>query len=453
MPPNGEFFRKLRQMVKSSNFLDAVDARQFYAVDGLVPKGIIFPAQKEEVSQIIKLCQKESLAVIPRGSGTKMGLGNIPRRVDLVLGTQKLDKIVDEDLENLTLTLEAGVVLGDIQQHLRQKGKGYFIPLDPPAMGRATLGGILATNSSGPKRFLYGTARDLVLGMKVIQPDGQITSFGGKTVKNVSGYDMDKLYIGSLGSLGVMVEATMRLLPLPEKEQTLLAIFSASKSAFAAAREIRQSQLLPSAVEVLSPWTMKNLSGVFPGKEGYVLAIHIEGVAKAVDRQLGEIQGICLRFIPQETKVVAPVQQKGLWEAIRDISPAIMTQFPESLILKFNVPPSKVQVIFAFAEEVASQGEFGHALWAHAGNGIVRLALLFRKMGSENTSIVQAAEQMTAKAVELEGNLTVEASPTFLKEKIRVWGREKELTSVFRQLKLRLDPQGLFNPGRFVGGI
>ena len=155
-----------------------------------------------------------------------MGMGGIPKKMDIVLSTHRLNHITDSDCENLTLSAQSGVTLNEVQKILAKVGKGYFLPLDPPFTDKATLGGIVATNSSGPKRLLYGTARDLIIGTKAVFPNGDVVVSGGKTVKNVSGYDMCKLLIGSDGTLGILCEMTFKLLPLPEKEATLLVSFA-----------------------------------------------------------------------------------------------------------------------------------------------------------------------------------------------------------------------------------
>ncbi len=445
---------RLSAIVGSSNLLQAEEVRKIYAGDGLVPPLVVQPRRREEASEVIALGQKDSLGVVFRGGGTQMRMGNIPSRLHLLLSTQNLNRVIDLDGENLTITLEAGTRLSEIQDRLHGEGRGYFIPLDPPFTEGATLGGILATNSSGPKRLLYGTSRDFVLGMKVIQADGKVTSFGGKTVKNVSGFDMSKLYIGSMGTLGMILEATVRLLPLPEEEKTLLAFFSESGKAFQVANTVLASQLVPSSMEILSPGAAAYLQpeGMIQ-KGNCVIAIGIEGVAQAVDRQIGEISGICQKFQPSGLEALGGEEQDGFWRSLRDITLLMMHPFPQSLILKINVPLSKTAAMFAWAEEIARNGSFVHALWAHGGSGILRVAFLLDAIAAQEPAVVQAIQKLTAKAAGMEGNLMVESAPASIKPKIAVWGQEKGDGRVFRQIKLALDPASLFNPGRFVGGI
>ncbi len=449
-----EILSKLTEITDSSSLLSNGSGIEAFDMDGLSPKWAIFPKTREEVRKIVGLCQAESLSIIPRGNGTKIGIGNIPRRADLVISTRHLDRVVDQDCENLTITLESGVLLSDIQERLRSEGIGYFIPLDPPFTDAATLGGILATHSSGPKRLLYGTARDLVLGMKVVLADGGVISCGGKTVKNVSGYDMAKLFIGSFGTLGIIIEATLRLLPLPEKEHTFVAAFQKAESAFEVIKEILKSQLIPSSIEILNFTVIRETGANLPYSEGdYFLAGAIEGAKEAVQRQIKEIHEITRRYLPRKTELLEGHDQSNLWKTVRDSSLRLRTRWPESALLKMSVPISKTAVAFAASEAIAAQEGFPCALWGHAGSGILYVGLPFGERTAESNRVIHAIHQLTGKAVALGGNLVIEAAPVWIKKQINVWGKEGSDLPVFRQLKSQLDPSCLFNPGKFVGGI
>jgi len=428
------------------------------AVDGLSPRWAVFPKKREEIKEIVGLAQARGFSLIPRGNGTKIGMGFIPRSADVVISTRGLDRIIDQDCENLTITLETGVVLSDIQQRLHREGTGYFIPLDPPFMESSTLGGILAANSSGPKRLLYGTARDLVLGMKVIVSDGEngnIISCGGKTVKNVSGYDMGKLFIGSLGTLGIIIEATLRLLPLPEEEQTVLASFSKPEPAFETVREILGSQLLPCSIEVLNP----RLTEEVRNRSDYLLAVGVEALREAVKRQVVDLREIAHRFHPEAEEVLSGDTQADLWRGIRDSTLRLRKSFPQSIFLKMNVPISKTAEAFALFETIAQEQGFALALSSHAGSGILQGSFLFDEPGEVGTrgpkfdQVAKTIGRMTEHAVRLGGNLIVEDAPVSVKHQVKVWGQEGSDVSIFRRIKLQLDPSSLFSPGRFVGGI
>src|SRR6266852_5620816 len=216
----GALIQRLSDLVGADHIVAGPGATP-YVVDGKLARAVVFPGSVEEVSTTMAFASAEGLKVVPWGSGTKMALGGIPDRVDLVVVLSRLNGVVDYEPADMTATFRAGSLLKEAQAILGRNGQ--FIGLDPPDADLATLGGILATNSSGPRRLRYGAARDLLIAIRVVHADGKVTKGGAKVVKNVTGYDMNKLYIGSLGTLGIIVEATFRLHPKPAVEKTCLA--------------------------------------------------------------------------------------------------------------------------------------------------------------------------------------------------------------------------------------
>jgi glycolate oxidase FAD binding subunit len=251
MSNSNQLISALNGIIGEPNVIQDPDQLKAYAVDGLAPRAVVIPGNVEEVSRLLAYAHLEKLAVVPRGNGTKMAAGAVPGKIDLVLSMLRIHRITEHDIPNLSLSVEAGITLAEVQKKLAGTGKGSFLPLDPPYSEQATIGGIIATNSSGPRRYLYSSARDLLLGLKAVSPHGDVVAFGGKTVKNVSGYDMTKLMIGSWGALGVITEITTKLLPLPEASATLLASFGDLVKAGAMTRKILHSVLLPSAMELM----------------------------------------------------------------------------------------------------------------------------------------------------------------------------------------------------------
>ena len=219
-----------------------------YAVDGLLPSAVVWPETFEQVAIVLQWAQREKLAVIPCGSGTQIGQGGIPKRVDLVLSLRRLAQVNDYDVANFTITVGAGMTFAELAQltaaHMQ------MLPLQYPT-SIATLGGLIASNAYSPKRIRYGGVRDLLLGLRIALPSGEIAHFGGKVVKNVAGYDMCKLFLGSLGALGIIVEATFRLYALPERDETLLAVLPSLESGAAAVAQLMATPLLPSQILLL----------------------------------------------------------------------------------------------------------------------------------------------------------------------------------------------------------
>ncbi len=242
---------RLKGIVGEANVMHDPDRLKAFAVDGVVPRAVVSPGSEEEISGLLALAKAEKLGICLRGNGTKIAAGLIPRKLDIVLSMLRINRITEHDVPNLSLSVEAGITLTALQKQLAQTGKGSFLPLDPPYTEKATIGGIVATNGSGPRRYLYNTARDLLLGVKAVLPNGDIVAFGGKTMKNVSGYDMTKLMVGSWGALGVITEITTKLLPLPEASATLLGSFDDLAKAGSLTRKVLHSVLLPSAIELM----------------------------------------------------------------------------------------------------------------------------------------------------------------------------------------------------------
>jgi glycolate oxidase FAD binding subunit len=444
----------LSEIVGSQNIDDLSSHTSLCAIDGMIPRVALFPGNMEEVSQILALSSREKESVILRGNGTKMGWGNIPLRVDWVISTNRLNRITDCDYENLTITLEAGIPLSKVQQYLRGLGRGYFIPLDPSFAQAATIGGIVATNSSGPKRHLYGTARDLILGMKVILANGKRSNWGGKTVKNVAGYDMSKLYIGSFGTLGIVGEVTFRLLPLPEKETTLVAIFGESQPAFMAALEILRSELLPSAIEVSNSRGLE-IVGVEPaGKDKNVLlAIDFEGFHESVERQIRQVGEMMDSSHPLAVHLLEASDHETFWTNWRDYESIAHTHFPDLISCKVSVPTSQTGKVFCLWENMMAEKGLDLGLRCHAGSGVIHADILLKSLDPDADEFVQTLNEMRERVKALEGTMVLKRTPLPLKKRIDAWGTPNRDFSIMENLKKRFDPDRLLNPGRFVGGI
>jgi glycolate oxidase FAD binding subunit len=447
---------RLKEIVGEAHVLKDKDRLKTYTLNGNCPKAFVTPGTVEEVSKIVAFANREHITIIPRGNGTKMGMGGIPKGMDLILSTLRLNRIIESDVDNLTLSAQTGITLGEIQSLLAKQGKGYFLPLDPPYAGQATLGGVLATNSSGPRRFTYGTARDLVIGMKTVFPNGDVVVSGGKTVKNVSGYDLSKSLIGSMGTLGILCETTCRLLPLPEKMATLLAPYAGLKEAGGFVQKVLKSQLLPASIEMLNAVTLEQIKEVLPPLPGgrYLVAIGLEGVIESVDRQVSEMGEMGRKEGALEVVTLLTEKHRAFWTALQDLPQRLFRTSPNHLALKSNFLISKGTEMLGNHEVWARDSALDCALVCRSGNGILySYVLVGESLQPKKNSLIELVEKMTALAVKNEGNLVVEFSPPVIKEKVDVWGHPRNDLRIVRRLKEEIDPAGILNPGRFVGGI
>jgi FAD/FMN-containing dehydrogenase len=385
------------------------------------------------------------------------------------------------DTANLTVTAQAGVKFRDLQISLageenrcylpyedattlsdepvcsEREHRGCFIPMMPPFSHSATLGGIVAANSSGPVRLLYGLPRDMVLGVRYVAPDGAIVGLGGKTVKNVSGYDMCKLMIGSRGSLGILVEMTLRLLPLPERLGTCLLSFSGLDEAFRFVDRIFETKLLPSAVELLN-WranaVLVEQGAIEMDGGGYAVAVALEGFGEAVERMGAEINEMASASGPGKNVYLPDDPHRIFWDAYSNLVPKLSAQYPEMVSMKLNYPISRISDVIQSVESLCGEQKLVHALQAHTGSGIAMIHFLL-KPGDEKSKdrALFVAEKLLEKCQSISGNLVVEKASAGMKERLPVWGSPPQDFVVMKRIKEQMDPFGLFSPGRFVGGI
>jgi len=451
-----------------------------YAVDGMTPKAVVFPKDTQQVSDVVTCANLKSLAVIPFGSGTKMAAGHPPKRLDMVISTARLNRMVDVDTDNLTFTVEAGVKFRDIQARLateedrcylpleeleteteaficsERSHSGCFMPLDPPFATSATIGGILASNSTGPRRLLYGLPRDILTGIRFVTPDGAIVGTGGKTVKNVSGYDISKLMIGSAGSLGVLCEMTLRLLPLPERMETILVSFDSFKNTSAFVEAILDAQLLPAAVEVMNKRAFEgfknNKSDFVPGR--YAVAVALETYGEAVDRMKLEMLGIAKDFEAEDSIVFSEDGHRLFWHSMGNLQASMADRFPGMITAKLNYQISDWKNIIQFTDDTLSSNLLEYTLLCHAGNGGCTINFLLdgddTAASERAVSTIGLLLEQTCKA---NGNLVVQTAPTNLKKDLPLWGEPRFDFPVMERIKNQLDPKGIMSPGCFVGGL
>jgi glycolate oxidase FAD binding subunit len=424
---------------------------QRYAVDGVVPKAVVLPGTVEEVSAVLAACSQAGAAVVPWGGGSSIGLGGIPQKVDVVLCLSRLNRVLDYEPGDMTSTVQAGMVLSEYQARL--KSQGQFLALDSPEETRATIGGILAANVSGPRRIRYGSARDLLIGVRVAHADGTVTKGGAKVVKNVTGYDMNKLYVGSLGTLGVIVEATFRLYPMPPAEHTWLALFSTAAKAREAIAKILASPLVPSALELLNQSAAIEVgrrSGVVTGPRGYLLAIAVASVPEAVRAQLEQARKMGKDAGGGDGQILEGEAHEKFWAAVCNFDSGQDSR----MVLKASVLMDKVGDAVTQGERVAEKHGLSVRIISEAGTGIVRFYLRAEGAGPDGfRRLAEAVAPLRVFATEAKGSLLVLHAPPEVKVNVDVWGPVGEVFPLMRGLKERFDPGRTLNPGRFVGGL
>ncbi len=454
MPNIDHLIPVLRDIVGEANIVTDPGKLSSLAVDGVVPGVMVSPATIEETSKVMAAAHDRGISVIPVGGGTKMSLGGIARKADMLLATKRMNRYVDYDIANLTIEVECGATIADVQAKLRTEGGGYFLPLDPPHSKAATIGGVVATNDNGPRRLLYGGLRDIILGNTVVLPNGDIVKAGGKCMKNVASYDLTKLFIGSLGSLGLICHTTFRIYLKPESEATLFLSFKDLKDADVFVRTVRKSFYYPAAVELMNAKTTAACKDMVPLKGDYVIAVGLEGIAEAVERQIKDLTAMGKQDGAPGSASVKGDAHHDFWIAYRDFTDELAKTYPDLICLKSNFTISRFAEMVAASEKVVKDAGLECALACHAGSGILYMVVLTgQDLKAKEEVSVRAINELTGESVKNGGNLIVEKAPLSIKEKVSVWGQIREDVVLSRRLKEKFDPAGILNPGRYVGGI
>lgn len=434
----------LQRQVPATQIVLDTDTLHHYALDGLVPRLVAVPTTVEELSQIVALANHHRLTVLARGGGSRINLGDLPEHIDVLVETTRINRLLEHEGPDLTCHVEAGMTLATLQTYLATRGQK--LALDPPNAQQATIGGLLASNASGPKRLRYGTARDLVIGLRVVQSNGEISRSGGRVVKNVAGYDLNKLYIGSLGTLGVIVEANFKLHPLPAAERTLLLTYSNAQDAMQTVIAVVGSPLIPSALELIDAGASSNISEASSlnlPSNGYILAANFEGSAVSIERQLDEIRLLARKHHALMGNDLEGEEQQCFWEAVRAHTQGLLT-------CKVTLLVSHIASYLQHIDRICRLYKIEAATLAHAGNGILYIEL---RPHDATPRLVTAITELRTIAQEARGSLVVECCPVELKRQISIWGEPGRDFHMMKQIKQQFDPKGTFVRGRFLGGL
>lgn len=450
MPPDEGLQARLREILGPDGLAPGGEAD---AVDGRRPPLAASPATPEAVAALLAACAAAEAAVLPRGGGTRLGLGNPPARAAVALRTERLGAHLQHDAPNLTVTAGAGLRLETLQAALAERGQ--FLPLDPPAGAGSTVGGLLAANASGPGRLLYGTARDWVLGLRVALPSGELIGCGGRVIKNVSGYDLTRLFLGSLGTLGVITEATFRLLPLPATRAAVVGAFRAPEAAARVVARVLDSALLPEALDLLNPGATARLGGALPleGRPGHLLVAAFAGSHATVERQARDLMAWLGEAGAAPRIQLAPARAVETWRGLRAALGETPAGGTRRARVRLGVPIGRTVEFLVAAEE--GLGSLGGtvAVHAHAGSGLLRVEMPLGSPSPDPAALAAPLADLRAQAEAAEGSLVVEEAPPGLKRLLDAWGSPGDGIEIMRRLKAEYDPRGILNPGRFVGGI
>jgi len=431
-----------------------------YVIDGVLPAMVVLPTDEVQIAEVLRLASEYQATVFPCGGGSHTWLGQTPSRVDLVLSMQHLQRQLAYEPADLTITAQAGMRFVELQRMLGDRGQ--FLALDPAVTATTTLGGVVATNVSGPRRFLYGTARDVLLGVAVMTIDGKRTKAGGRVVKNVTGYDLNKLYIGSLGTLAIIVELTCKLHPLPPGELTL-GIGCAHQADLAPMLQtLLQLPLHLNSLELLNAAACETLTthaGLPLVATAYMLIARVEGtpgVTQSQAQRLTEALHHLPLTRPASVYAWSAVEQERLWSSLGALTYSAPNPdaAPDCMVVKISLLLSALPAFCQDVQETAVHFDTPWSLVAHAGSGIAYVRIPVPHPEAPDVerllTYLQALERCVARC---QGRRVVARAPVAVKQQCQVWGPPGDDVALMRAIKTSFDPQHRLNPGRFLGGI
>ena len=418
-----------------------------------LPDVVVTPASTEEVSRIMKLAHREGLPIISRGAGTSLSGGVIPLTGGIVMALTRMNRILEIDHVNSCAVVEAGVINGEFQARVEQEG--LFYPPDPSSLAQCTLGGNVACCAGGPRCLKYGVTRDYVLGLTIVLADGQVLEWGGKLMKNVTGYNLAQLFIGSEGTLGTVTRMILRLVPLPKFRSTAAAFFPKLTDATNAVVGILSEGILPATLEIMDQLTINVVEqyariGLLTDVEALLILEQDGNDQGAVQREVEVMAAVCRRFGASEVRVAKDAAERDqLWRARRVISGALGRYRPNKLGEDIVVPRGEIPAMVARVKAIGEQYGLAIPVFGHAGDGNLHPNILFDMRNPGELERVQAAAaDIFRAALALGGTLTGEHGIGSLKKEFLEEALGPLAVQIMRDIKQALDPKAILNPGK-----
>ena len=449
---------QLSQIVGAEYVLATPEDLICYSYDGTfaeeLPDAIVSPASTGEVSAILSLAHRSDIPIIPRGMSSGLAAGTVPYGGGLVLNLTRMNHIIEIDHENLTATAQAGVITANLAAAV--EAEGLFYPPDPASIRQSTLGGNVACNAGGPRCLKYGVTGDYVMALEAVLSDGRILKAGNKCIKNVTGYDLVHLLVGSEGTLAVVTEITVKLLPKPQSQHTALAVFEDLAKASAVVNDILLAGVLPSTLEILDETAINCVEEYMhlglDCTADAMLLVETDGEPEAAAREIERVGEVCRQAGAKTVNVASDdAEREELWRARRSISPSLGRVRPNKLGEDVVVPRSAIPAMVARIKRISRQYDLPIVIFGHAGDGNLHPNILFDKRDAEERERVEAAVQaLFEAAVELGGTLSGEHGVGMLKRPYMELALGPLAIEVMRGIKSALDPKGILNPGKVL---
>ena len=448
--------RELENIVSKENLLASAEALRAYSYDGTTswqhePHVVVFPVSANEISLILKLANRERIPVTPRGGGTNVSGGSIPINGGIVLCTTKMNKILKIDKENLSATVEPGVVLQDLTLRLAQDG--LFFPPDPQSFLGATLGGIIAENGGGPACVKYGVTKQYVLGIEVVLPTGEIVDLGGQTL-NVVGYDLLHIVVSSEGTLGVITKAELKLRRMSRARKTMMAVYADVAVAGENVSRVLESGVIPNKIELLDNWVINRIEEMspmgLPKDADAVLLFEVDGDPDAVEKEMEKIVEITKHHGATDVRVAKDqAEADTYWMARKAGFAATYGKMPTVLSEDVTVPRGNIPALIKKVKEIGKKYNVENCILGHAGDGNLHPSVLTDVKNKEHYDrAIKAVDEIIEAAVELGGVLSGEHGIGLEKKKFFNRVTDPVVVNMMKGVKTLLDPNNIMNPGK-----
>lgn len=453
---NEQLMKQIHTIIPENRILTELSERYSYSYDAsfgeYLPDIVVQPKNVKEVAALVKLANVYKTPVYPRGAATSLSGGSLAVEGGMTLDMSQFDKKLIIDRENLLAITSPSVITGDL--HKKAEELDLFYPPDPSSSHVSTIGGNLLENSSGPKGLKYGTTKEYVIGLEVVTPTGEIIRTGGKTVKNVTGYDLTRLIVGSEGTLGIVTEAILRLIPKPLARKTLLASFSRLNDSGHAITKILSSGILPSAMELMDNACIRAVENYQPSglpiDAEAIVIIEVDGHPAAIEEEMTKCAEICWEQDATNVKVAGTEAERNeIWKARKMVSPAITQMGPTKISEDATVPRSKIPLMVEKLQRIRDKYNLNLVVFGHAGDGNLHPNIITDKRNIEEMKRVECAvSEIFEAAIELGGTLSGEHGIGTLKAPYMENELGKEGLLMMKKIKEAWDPNNILNPGK-----
>jgi glycolate oxidase len=458
VPLPSDLLEALRRAVGADQVRVDAASLETYGADALKrghpPDAVVTPDGTDQVSAVVKLCASRGVPFVPRGGGTGYTGGSVPVRGGVVISLERMNRILEIDEDNLVAVVEPNVVTGDLQAAVERVG--LFYPPDPASLKTSVVGGNVAECAGGPRAFKYGTTKQYVLGLQAVLPDGSVIEVGGKVVKNVVGYDLTHLLVGSEGTLAVITRVILRLVPKPPAHSTLRATFSTVEAAAQAVTNVIRARVVPAALELVDGDSLEavaaylNVRSLAPAGTAALLLLEVDGIAEAVAEEARRCEQACVQAGATEIlRARDDAEREELWRVRRELSFSLKTITP----IKFNhdvvVPKGRIPQLFELVGRLKRDYRLRIPCFGHAGDGNIHVNIMVAPGDDDEMMRAHEAERLLFEGVvALEGAISGEHGIGFAKAKYLPIELDAETIAIMKRVKDAFDPTNVLNPGK-----